>query len=94
MNEITITLSVGQPYGDQVRDCKRRIVLHALGSADWNVKSAARRLGIDRTNLYRIMRDLSIVVPRASGGVTERVDEVFDDLVQRLQEREVGVSSK
>jgi transcriptional regulator with GAF, ATPase, and Fis domain len=88
MNEITITVSVGQPYTDQMRACKRSLVLHALGETNGNVKAAARRLGMDRGNLYRVMKELAIVVRRRADGTTDQVDEVFGDLEQRLRARE------
>ncbi len=44
-----------------VRDsAERDRILQALGQADWNVSSAARALGIERTNLHKRMKSLGL----------------------------------
>jgi two-component system nitrogen regulation response regulator NtrX len=39
---------------------EREHILRALDSADWNVSSAARALGLERTNLHKRMRALGV----------------------------------
>jgi two-component system nitrogen regulation response regulator NtrX len=39
---------------------ERDHILRALEAAEWNVSSAARALGIERTNLHKRMRALGV----------------------------------
>jgi two-component system nitrogen regulation response regulator NtrX len=46
----------------EARDsAERDHLLHALDEANWNVSSAARALGIERTNLHKRIRALGLV---------------------------------
>jgi len=43
---------------------KRRLILHALSRHDGNRSRAAAALGIERTSLLRLIRELGIDLPR------------------------------
>ena len=51
----------------QVRGSERAALVAALEAAAWNRSRAARALGINRTTLYRKMRDLGLDGGRAAG---------------------------
>ncbi len=51
----------------QVRGSERAALVAALEAAGWNRSRAARALGINRTTLYRKMRDLGLDGGRAAG---------------------------
>ena len=57
--------SVPRGMEGSVRDFKRRLVLDAIKSSGGNKADAARRLGISRTYLFRLMEQLGV------GGGTE-----------------------
>lgn len=52
--------SVPGSYGDTVRAFKRTLVRDALEESGGNVTRAARRLGLHRSNLSRMIRDLGV----------------------------------
>jgi len=56
---ITVT-ATGRPYSDLLRDVKRDIVEQALAATAGDVARAARILGLAKSNLYRLMRDVGI----------------------------------
>jgi two-component system nitrogen regulation response regulator NtrX len=52
----------------EARDAaEREHLLRALESSDWNVSSAARALGVERTNLHKRIRALGLDRSRARG---------------------------
>ena len=51
---------------NMLRDPERAAILLALEASNWNRSKAAQALGINRTTLYRKMRDLGL---RAYGDV-------------------------
>ncbi|MFM1803577.1 MAG: hypothetical protein RL136_456 [Planctomycetota bacterium] len=52
--------STPRTLADAMRDPERDALLKALGANNWNRTRTARSLGIDRTTLYRKMRDLGL----------------------------------
>ncbi len=52
------------PLAESLDEYERRLIVHALDEAKWNVADAARRLRTDRPNLYRRMKRLGIDDPR------------------------------
>ena len=65
---------------------KRGLILHALVQFDGNRSRAAAALGIERTSLLRLIRDLEIGdVPRGQGGrsVTPSVPHAFIETCPR-----------
>jgi two-component system nitrogen regulation response regulator NtrX len=56
------TRPAARPSGlQEIRDsAERDRILQALDQSDWNVSSAARLLGIERTNLHKRMRSLGL----------------------------------
>lgn len=48
-----------------VEEFKRRLIETSLRLSDGNRTHAARRLGLQRTYLLRLMRDLGVSVPRS-----------------------------
>ncbi|MFQ5946915.1 MAG: helix-turn-helix domain-containing protein [Anaerolineae bacterium] len=53
------------PLDEAVREFKRRVIELVLGEAGGNRSEAARRLGIQRTYLHRLIRNLEIDCPPA-----------------------------
>ena len=49
-----------QTLADSMRNPERAAVLAALAAQNWNRSKAAASLGINRTTLYRKMRDLGL----------------------------------
>jgi transcriptional regulator of acetoin/glycerol metabolism len=47
-------------YGTLLEDNERATVLYALRASDWNVKEAARMLGIGKATLYRKIKNWKI----------------------------------
>jgi len=56
-----------ETLAEQVRGSERAALVAALEAAAWNRSRAARALGINRTTLYRKMRDLGLDGGRAAG---------------------------
>ena len=50
-------------YHEAVSEFKRRLIEVTLREADGNRTHAARVLGLQRTYLLRLMRDLNVVAP-------------------------------
>ena len=50
-------------YHGAVCDFKRRLIEHALRDAEGNRTHAARVLGLQRTYLLRLMRELRVAAP-------------------------------
>jgi transcriptional regulator of acetoin/glycerol metabolism len=48
-----------------LEEVKKQALLHALQHTSWNVKEAARLLGIGRTTIYRMLDEYSIDSTRA-----------------------------
>jgi transcriptional regulator with PAS, ATPase and Fis domain len=67
-----------ETYGDAVRAFKARLLRETLEACNGNRARAARRLGLHRSNLVRMIRDLEIEVPPAwverAGGTPERAE--------------------
>ena len=57
----------GKKLSDALRDPERAAILTALDSSGWNRSRAADALGINRTTLYRKMRDLGLGAFRDAG---------------------------
>ncbi|HYB13623.1 MAG TPA: helix-turn-helix domain-containing protein, partial [Myxococcota bacterium] len=57
-------LGPGGPYADAVRHFKSQLVLRALEEAGGNRAHAAERLGVHRSNLVRMIRELGIREPK------------------------------
>jgi DNA-binding NtrC family response regulator len=53
----------GREYRDAVEAFKRRLIESALRQTGGNRTRAARSLGLQRTYLLRLMRDLGVAVP-------------------------------
>ncbi|MDQ3798654.1 MAG: sigma 54-interacting transcriptional regulator [Acidobacteriota bacterium] len=49
-------------FHQQIKEAKRRVILDALEKSGGNYTEAARRLGINRTNLHRLIRNLGMKV--------------------------------
>jgi regulatory Fis family protein len=62
---------------------KRRLILHALFRHDGNRSRAAVSLGIERTSLLRLMRELGIDLPRGRRQQTTAVPHGFTDGCRR-----------
>ncbi len=56
---ITVT-ATGRPYSDLLRDVKREMVGQALAATAGDVGRAARLLGLAKSNLYRLMREVGV----------------------------------
>ena len=54
------TQASAKTLADSLRDPERTVLLHALAANGWNRSKAAASLGINRTTLYRKMRDLGL----------------------------------
>ena len=63
MAEQTVAPNESRPYHDQVRAFRTSLILDALTGHRGNRTHAARALGLQRTYLVRLMRDLNIAVP-------------------------------
>lgn len=53
-------------FAAQLRSAKKTIVIKALSENDHNISAAARELGLDRSNLYKMIKELGIVVGDAT----------------------------
>ncbi|MEX0876622.1 MAG: helix-turn-helix domain-containing protein, partial [Phycisphaerales bacterium] len=51
---------VPMPLADAMMEPERRIILKALDANDWNRQQTAEVLGINRTTLYKKMKQLGI----------------------------------
>jgi two-component system nitrogen regulation response regulator NtrX len=49
-------------FNEQVREMKRLILIRTLARHENNVASAARELSLDRSNLYKLLKDLDIEI--------------------------------
>jgi DNA-binding NtrC family response regulator len=58
-----IPLLVGVGYHDAVSDFKRRLIEATLHQAQGNRTHAARALGLQRTYLLRLIRELGVAAP-------------------------------
>lgn len=56
------------PYSELVRDAKREILSRALEMCFGNVTLAAGLLGLQRTYLHRLIRELHVARPGRAGG--------------------------
>jgi DNA-binding NtrC family response regulator len=54
------TRASAKTLADSLRDPERTVLLDALAANGWNRSKAAASLGINRTTLYRKMRDLGL----------------------------------
>jgi DNA-binding NtrC family response regulator len=52
--------------------------IHNVIQAEGNMSSAARRLGLHRSNLYRKMRQLGMEPPESAAGCASECDEATD----------------
>ena len=59
---------VDKPFRDQVEDCEREIILHALAYTKDNVTEAARLLDLERGHFYKKMKALGIRRGAMEGG--------------------------
>ena len=61
-------------YEDEVRNFKRRLVMRTLLECDWCKVEAARRLGVARSYLHRLITQLEIapMATEAAGNGLER----------------------
>jgi DNA-binding NtrC family response regulator len=55
-------------YGDALRAFKMQLLRETLEASDGNRTRAARRLGLHRSNLVRMIRDLGVETPPAGVG--------------------------
>jgi two-component system nitrogen regulation response regulator NtrX len=51
-----------QTFKDATDAYQREFILHKISEADGNVSKAAEEMGVDRSHLYRRMRNLGIPV--------------------------------
>ncbi len=63
----------GVGYHGAVSEFKRRLIEAALYQFQGNRSRAARALGLQRTYLLRLMRDLGVAAPPAAAGVRRPV---------------------
>jgi two-component system response regulator AtoC len=52
-------------FHEQLREMKRTIVIRALAQSEDNISAAARKLSLDRSNLYKMMKELGIKSPKS-----------------------------
>lgn len=62
---------------------KRRLILHALSRHDGNRSRAAAALGIERTSLLRLIRELGIDLPRGQRRQATPVPHAFMESCRR-----------
>ncbi len=60
---LRVELPEGVSLHETVRQFKRRLIEVVLGETHGNRSAAARRLGIQRTYLHRLVRELEIQIP-------------------------------
>jgi len=58
--DATPDIGAVSPLGEAMRAPERAMLLQALEACGWNRTLAARRLGINRSTLYRKLRDLGL----------------------------------
>ena len=68
MHSLRVVVSSDCPLHEAVRQFKRDLITMALEATRGNRSEAARRLGIQRTYLQRLIRELEIHVPPGRGG--------------------------
>lgn len=61
---VSIVIDDSLSLWDATDECRRQFIRHVLHEERGNVSAAAARLGMERTNLYRLMRKLRINVIR------------------------------
>ncbi len=47
-----------------VEDCRRRFLIRVLKVSNWNINEAARRMGVSRQHIYRLIKQLEIDVDK------------------------------
>ena len=67
MGVLRVVVPSDCPLHEAVRQFKRDLITMALEAAGGNRSEAARRLGIQRTYLHRLIRELQIEVPPPRG---------------------------
>lgn len=67
MHALRVVVSSERPLHEAVRQFKRDFVTMTLQATQGNRSEAARRLGIQRTYLQRLIRELEIQVPPPRG---------------------------
>jgi DNA-binding NtrC family response regulator len=64
MSQYVFSLSeMAPPVGVKVADVERELVLRTLAGCNGNRTHAARALGLQRTYLLRLIRDLGVAAP-------------------------------
>ena len=63
MHALRVVVSSERPLHEAVRQFKRDLIAMTLEAARGNRSEAARRLGIQRTYLHRLIRELEIQIP-------------------------------
>ncbi len=65
LNEVYFTPQRGQAQTlrDARQEFERDLILRVLSKNQWNVASAANELGVERTYLYRKLKDLNVTLP-------------------------------
>ncbi len=62
-----VVVSSERPLHEAVRQFKRDLITMTLEATGGNRSEAARRLGIQRTYLHRLIRELEIQIPAPEG---------------------------
>lgn len=52
-------------FHERVAQAKREILIETLNRCGWNRRRAANELGLNRTYIYRLMRELEIYDPQS-----------------------------
>lgn len=73
---LQVELPPGTPVHEAVRVFKRRLIEVVLRETGGNRSAAARRLGIQRTYLHRLIRELAIDYPPAGPRLAHAASEV------------------
>lgn len=55
--------TVASTYADQMKDLRRQVLTTALERESWGRSRAARALGLHRTYLLRMVRDMKLEIP-------------------------------
>jgi transcriptional regulator of acetoin/glycerol metabolism len=63
---VNLDVSYSQARADLLRDFDRAYLDELMRATDGNLSAAARRSGIDRSNLRRMLRQLGLVAPGGS----------------------------
>jgi two-component system response regulator AtoC len=59
-NDATVDVAASNFYEEEVRQFKSRLVLRSLQASGWNIAETARRLGVARGYLHRLIKQLDI----------------------------------